>query len=612
MKQVELLAPARDIDAGIAAVNCGADAVYIGARQFGARENAGNSVQDIERLAHYAHKYWARVYVTLNTLLYDHELPEAVALITQLYEAGIDGLIIQDMGLLECDLPPLPLIASTQMHNNTPQKVAFLEQVGIQRVILARELSLDQIREIRRQTSVIELECFVHGALCVCYSGQCYLSYAIGGRSGNRGQCAQPCRKKYTLKDRDGQILSHNRYLLSLKDMHRADYLRELLDAGITSFKIEGRLKDEAYVKNIVSYYRQRLDAVLAGGDWRKSSSGTSRINFTPDPVKTFNRGYTNYFLTGRRDEAVASIDTPKSIGEKIGQVLTVNKRYFMLDTPAILHNGDGICFFDTSRELQGTQINSVQAERIFPASMEGISRGMVIYRNYDHAFITQLSNSRIERKIGVRLIFCETPYGFFVSAIDEDSNQVGHELACEKAPARNKEQAMNSLRKQLTKFGATEFECTNLEIKLSEPYFLPVAQLNALRREVLEKLTTLRAQQRPRIQGSILKNSVPYPERALSYLGNVLNQQAEALYLRHGVTRIEPAAESGLDLHGKKVMTSKYCLRQQLGLCAQNSTIAANFTEPLSLVDEHGQKYLLRFDCETCVMEIFFAPARL
>ena len=612
MKQIELLAPARHLEAGIAAINCGADAVYIGARHFGARENAGNSVQDIACLAQYAHKYWARVYVTLNTLLYDHEFSEALALITQLYEAGIDGLIIQDMGLLECDLPPLPLIASTQMHNATPQKVAFLEQVGIQRVILARELNLDQIREIRRQTSTIELECFVHGALCVCYSGQCYLSYAIGGRSGNRGQCAQPCRKKYTLKDSAGKILSQPRYLLSLKDMHRADYLRELIEVGVTSFKIEGRLKDVVYVKNIVSYYRQRLDAVLADGGWQKSSSGTSHINFTPDPVKTFNRGYTSYFLTGQRDEPVASIDTPKSIGEKIGQVVLVNKRSFTLDTPAVLHNGDGICFFDARQELQGTQVNSAQAEKIFPANIEGIARGTVIYRNYDHEFTTQLSNSRSERKIGVRLTFRATPHGFLLSANDEDGNQAGHELVCEKVPARNKEQAMNSLHRQLTKFGATEFICTNLEIELQEPYFLPVAQLNALRRAVLGKLTIVRVQYRPRIQGSILKNSVPYPEKALSYLGNVLNQQAEAFYRRHGVTRIDPAAESGVDLHGQKVMTIKYCLRQQPGLCSQNPNISNDFSEPLYLVDEHGQEYQLRFDCVTCHMEIFLGKQKV
>lgn len=331
-KIIELLAPAKNADAGIAAITCGADAVYIGAARFGAREQAGNLVADIERLARFAHRYWARVYVALNTLLFDDEFPEALRLIGELYDAGVDGLIIQDMGLLEYDLPPLPLIASTQTHNATPEKVAFLERVGFQRAILARELNLEQIRAIRAQTANIELECFVHGALCVCYSGQCYLSYAIGGRSGNRGQCAQPCRKRYTLKDANGQILAQNRYLLSLKDMNRAAALRDLLEAGVTSFKIEGRLKDIAYVKNIVSYYRQQLDAILDAEPerFRRASSGRSSIDFTPNPEKTFHRGSTPYFLTDERDN-VASLDTPKSIGEEIGAVAEIGAKYFTL-----------------------------------------------------------------------------------------------------------------------------------------------------------------------------------------------------------------------------------------------------------------------------------------
>lgn len=332
---IELLAPAKTAEFGIAAIACGADAVYIGAARFGAREQAGNSVADIARLTAFAHRYWARVYVALNTLLHDDEFPAALRLIAELYDAGVDGLIIQDVGLLECDLPPLPLIASTQMHNNTPEKVAFLEQVGFQRAILARELSLDQIRAIRERAASIELECFAHGAVCVCYSGQCYLSYAIGGRSGNRGQCAQPCRKRYALRDANGRILSQNRHLLSLKDMCRAAALRELLDAGVASFKIEGRLKDLAYVRNIVSYYRQQLDAILDAEPerFRRASSGRSAIDFTPDPSKTFHRGATPYFLYSERD-AAASLDTPKSIGEEIGAVAEIGAKYFTLSLP--------------------------------------------------------------------------------------------------------------------------------------------------------------------------------------------------------------------------------------------------------------------------------------
>jgi collagenase-like PrtC family protease len=316
MEPIELLAPAKDLDTGLAAINCGADAVYIGAAQFGAREAAANSLEDLEALVAHAHKYWARVYVTVNTLLRNDELPEAVRLIHRLHAAGVDALIIQDAGLLECDLPPLPLIASTQMHNHTPERVAFLEKVGFQRVILARELSLEQIRAIRAQTT-LELECFVHGALCVSYSGQCYLSYAIGGRSGNRGQCAQPCRRRYSLVDSRGQTLASDRYLLSLRDLNLSADLKDLLEAGVSSFKIEGRLKDIHYVMNVVSYYRQQLDAILAGKGLQKSSSGRSQVGFTPDLAKTFNRGFTTYFLKGR-DAAMHDHAAPKFTGAAV------------------------------------------------------------------------------------------------------------------------------------------------------------------------------------------------------------------------------------------------------------------------------------------------------
>ena len=337
MKNIELLAPAKNLEAGTNAIDCGADAVYIGASRFGARSSVGNSVADIEQLARYAHTYWGRVYVALNTILYDDEFPEALSLIRQLYEAGIDGLIVQDMGLLECDLPPLPLIASTQTHNVTPEKIAFLEQVGFQRVILARELNLEQITAIRAATTV-ELECFVHGAVCVCYSGQCYMSYASGGRSGNRGECAQPCRKAYRLKDGSGKIIGDRRYFLSLKDMNRSEYLKELIQVGVSSFKIEGRLKDSAYVKNIVSYYRRRLDSVLEECGLSKSSSGTTSIDFIPNPAKTFNRSNSSYFLKDSREQ-VGSLNTPKSTGECIGRIASVGKRFFTLKSQTILHN---------------------------------------------------------------------------------------------------------------------------------------------------------------------------------------------------------------------------------------------------------------------------------
>ena len=617
---IELLAPAKTAEFGIAAIACGADAVYIGAARFGAREQAGNSVADIARLTAFAHRYWARVYVALNTLLHDDEFPAALRLIAELYDAGVDGLIIQDVGLLECDLPPLPLIASTQMHNNTPEKVAFLEQVGFQRAILARELSLDQIRAIRERAASIELECFAHGAVCVCYSGQCYLSYAIGGRSGNRGQCAQPCRKRYALRDANGRILSQNRHLLSLKDMCRAAALRELLDAGVASFKIEGRLKDLAYVRNIVSFYRQQLDAIFedrhaafpswegqgAGKHFRKASSGRSVIDFAPDPVKTFNRGYTEYFLTGSA-EPVAALDTPKSIGERIGSVTRVTPTSFTLSAAAPLHNGDGLCFFDSRRELQGTVVNSAQGDRVTPASMQGIQAGTVIFRNADRLFLKQVENSRAERVIGVTLILRDAPDGFALTAIDEDGVEAEERLICEKIPAKNADAALTGIDKQLAKFGGTEFHCAEARRELASPYFFPAAQLNALRRAVLDALRNARARRRPAASGGVKKNAAPYPERQLSFLGNVLNRYADAFYRRHGVAQIEPAAESGLDMRGRKVMTTKYCLRRELGFCAKYGGSADPLAEPLFLIDEQGAAYRLDFRCAACEMDIYF-----
>ncbi len=352
MNSIELLAPAKDYETGIAAINYGADAVYIGAARFGARQAVGNSLEDIEKLAVYAHKYWARVYPVVNTLLYDDEIEEAVRLCHRLYEAGVDAIIIQDFGLLESELPPVPLFASTQMHSHTPERVAFLDKVGIQRVILARELSLAQISAIRAATTV-ELETFIHGALCVCYSGQCALSYAIGGRSGNRGQCAQPCRKAYKLVDRNGKTQAPRSHLLSLKDLNLTDYLRDLLEAGVCSFKIEGRLKDQAYVKNVVAHYRQRLDTILPNLNLRASSSGRVTLDFEPDPVKTYNRDFTSYFLTGERDEITAP-RTPKHAGEPVGVVTALESNTFTLNVPAPLNNGDGLTFLTGTANSKG------------------------------------------------------------------------------------------------------------------------------------------------------------------------------------------------------------------------------------------------------------------
>lgn len=596
MNKVELLAPAKDLVCGKAAIDCGADAVYIGAPQFGARENAANSLDDIAELVAYTHKFWARVYVTLNILLHDDEIPLAVQMAYDLHALGIDGLIIQDTGFLECDLPPIPLIASTQINNTTPERVAFLEKVGISRAILARELSIDQIRAIREQTS-LELECFIHGSLCVCYSGQCYLSYALGGRSGNRGQCAQPCRKPYDLLDADGETLIHNSHLLSLKDLNLSDHLSELIQAGVSSFKIEGRLKDQAYVSNVVAFYRVRLDEAIREAGLKRSSSGTSDPGFMPDLNKTFNREYTTHFLHGA-GEMVGRPSTPKMVGKEVGRVISSGERFVKIDSAIELHPGDGICFFDRNGELRGTVVNEVRGALIAPDKPKGIEPGMVIYRNHDHEFLTRLKKATPRRLIDVRLTLIETTDGLELIAVDEGNNTAKFALQSEKIAAEKPEQAIDNIRKQLAKTGGTDFACLEVSIDLQQALFVPISNLNSLRRGVLEELELVRENNRPKQTRQPVRNNFPYPVQRLTYEGNVLNSLAEAFYKRHGVTEIEPAAESGLDLHGRRVMTTKYCLRRQFGTCGKN--------DPLTLTDAEGHRLELRFDCKQCVMEVW------
>ena len=598
--RIELLAPAKDGPTARAAIQCGADAVYLGADRFGAREAAGNEIATIREVTDFAHQYYARVYVTLNTLLHDRELPAAEKMIHQLYDVGVDALIIQDVGLLELELPPLPLIASTQMHNATAEKVRFWEDVGFSRVILARELTLDQIRQIRSQTH-IDLECFVHGALCVGVSGQCYMSYALGGRSGNRGQCAQPCRRLYSLKDQHGKVLAKNRHLLSLRDLNLSDHLEELIDAGITSFKIEGRLKDVSYVANTVGFYRRKLDSILPQKDLRPSSSGTVRLGFQPNLEKTFNRGFTDYDLTGEVS-SIASVDTPKSLGEYVGTVARVEKSSFVLEGAHDLHNADGICFFDWQRNLDGTVVNRVEGQRVYPQKMQGIHVGQEIYRNFDYAFSRKLAGRIAERKVRLSMLMEESREGLALTGIDEDGNQAKIEIVGEKQPAQKKDTARQTILTQLTKLGNTIFECPDLQSRTDDTYFLPISRLNAAKRELVEQLLQVRQANRPRLTGSIQKSSVPYPERHLTYLGNALNEKALAFYDRHGVESVTPAAESGLDLSGQTVMTTKYCLRKELGLCRRDGS---DPPEPLLLEDEDGRQFEVRFRCGPCGMEI-------
>jgi putative protease len=603
-QSVELLAPARDLACGRAAIDCGADAVYIGAADFGAREAAANPLEAVAALTAYAHRFWARVYVTVNTILRDQELAAAERLAWRLHEIGVDALIIQDAGLLECSLPPLPLIASTQMHNNTPEKVAFLQQVGFHRVILARELRLDEIRAIRRAAPHIELECFVHGALCVSYSGQCYLSFALGGRSGNRGQCAQPCRKSYRLVDARGRLVRDRGHLLSLRDLNLSDHLPALLDAGVTSFKIEGRLKDMAYVANVVAHYRARLDAAVREKGLRPSSSGAARPGFDPDLAKTFNRGYSAYFLHGRAG-AVAFPSTPKMVGEEVGRVTKVDGDTIVVATTLTLHSGDGLCFFDASGALRGTPVNAVRGAAIAVQRTAGIRVGTLVFRNRDHVFLTRVKTARMERRVRVALTLLTGPGGVALLARDEDGVEARYDIACTVQAANDPDAALATARRQLMKAGDSDYVCSEVTIEADPVPFLPVSVLNGMRRGVLDALSAAREARRPRVTGGAIVNDAPYPERELTYLGNVLNRKAEAFYRRHGITVIAPAAESGLDMRGRKVMTTRYCVKEQLGLCPRAGADDA-IEEPLVLVDEDGDRLRLDCDCARCEMEIY------
>lgn len=604
MKKIELLAPAKDCECGIAAVNAGADAVYIGANKFGARVKAGNSVAEIEKLVRYAHLYWVKVYLTLNTVLFDSEIPEALKLAHQMYEIGIDGLIIQDFGLLEGELPPIPLISSTQMHNNSPAKIDFLEKVGFKRAILARELNLAEIKEIRNQTN-IELEVFVHGALCVCFSGQCYLSYAIGGRSGNRGECAQPCRRRYSLIDQNNNMIVKDKYLLSLKDLNLSASLEDLIDAGVNSFKIEGRLKDKSYVTNVVLHYRRKIDSILLNRNFGKASTGTVHSEFDSDLSKTFNRGYTNYFFNDRHSSP-GSIDTPKMKGEFIGVIRTTKKNKFVLDQIPVLHKGDGICFLDITGKLCGTVINQVTEDIIEPQTMKGLKKGIKIYRNHDHSFLKKLNATKIDRKISVQFFLTEEPGKLVLEVLDEDQNSVRENLEIERKLADNPEIMRERIVTQLVKTGGTIFKVSGVSLKFEKEWFLSISQINAYRRIILKKLEAARGNARPRDEIVLVPNTYPYPQKELDFQANVTSQKAIEFFKRHGVLRILPGAETGLNLAGCKVMTMKYCIREELEMCHRKNQ-ESGFTEPFFLIDENGHQFRIEFNCRKCEMNLYY-----
>lgn len=603
--KLELLSPAKNLEFGREAINHGADALYIGAPAFGARAAATNTLEDINALVSYAHLYGSKVFVTVNTLLFDNEIETAVRMIHQLYNIGVDALLIQDMGLLECDLPPIELHASTQCHNASVDRIKFLEQAGFKRVVLARETSLEQMREIRQATH-LDLEAFVHGALCVSYSGQCYMSQYLNQRSGNRGCCSQPCRSTYDLYNGDGKLLSKEKHLLSLRDFNASQQLRSMIDAGIMSFKIEGRLKDLSYVKNITAYYRQLIDSMMEGH--KKSSSGSCTYTFTPDPERTFNRGYTDYFLHERKP--MASFATQKSIGKKIGEVTSTSSSSLSISGTEPLATGDGLCYFDGDGKLQGFLVNGVQRHTITPNRMPEIRIGTTIWRNNDQLFEKQMQGHTAERKINIEMLFSSDKTGFSLILKDEDGLSVMQHLEAEHIDSNNPLLNSNTIVKQLSKLGNTPFSASLVTDNTEGRYFIPSSTLNELRRTAVEKLKEYRISHfRPK-DCSRIDQGLPYPSTTLDYRANVINNKAENFYKRHGVSKIERGLELTENYDGKALMTTKYCLRYELECCLQNKSrnkpqlnIAPSDT---LILHNNNRRFRLEFDCHQCLMRIY------
>lgn len=604
-RKIELLAPARNLECGIEAVNHGADAVYIGAPKFGARAAATNSMDDIGRLTDYAHLYGVRIYVTVNTILKDEELKETEAMIWELYRRGVDALIVQDMGLTQLNLPPIPLHASTQMDNRTVEKVRFLTEAGFRQVVLARELSLNEIATIHKACPDTPLEVFVHGALCVSYSGQCYASQACFGRSANRGECAQFCRLPFSLVDADGRIVVKDKHLLSLKDMNRLDMLEQLLDAGVTSLKIEGRLKDAAYVKNVTAAYRQRLDAILKRRqEYTRASSGTCRFDFQPQPEKSFSRGFTHYFLEGRGED-ITSFDTPKSLGEAMGTLKEQRGGWVSVAGVKPFHNGDGVCYLDEQGRLQGFRINRVESNKLFPAgNVPRIRPRTPLFRNQDQEFERILARKSAERKIGIRMKLEENRFGFSLTAEDEDDNRVTLTFAHAKERARTPQ--IENLRTQLAKLGGTPYELTEpADIRLTEEWFIPASVITEWRRQTVERLTAARRMNYRRELAVWKPTHHAYPATTLTYLGNVMNGEARRFYLDHGVKAVAPAYEKQ-PADDAVLMFCRHCLRYSLGWCPVHQKGRSPYREPYSLASADGRRFRLEFDCKNCQMKIY------
>ena len=616
-RKIELLVPAKNLECGIEAVNHGADAVYIGAPKFGARAAAVNSLEDIAALVAYAHLYNVRIYVTVNTILKEEELAETEKMIWELYRIGVDALIVQDMGITRLNLPPIPLHGSTQMDNRTPEKVRFLADAGFRQVVLARELSLQEIRNIHETCPETPLEVFVHGALCVSYSGQCYVSQACFGRSANRGECAQFCRLPFSLVDADGKTIVRDKHLLSLKDLNQSEVLEDLLDAGASSLKIEGRLKDVSYVKNVTAAYRSKLDAIFARRkEYVRASSGTCRFDFTPRLDKSFSRGFTHYFLQGR-DREISSFDTPKSLGEEMGTMKEQRGNYLTVAGVKPFHNGDGVCFLDEQGRLQGFRINRVDGNKLYPAGdVPRIKPRTRLFRNFDQEFERILARKSAERKIGVGWELADTSSGFALTVADEDGNRITLSFPYPKELARTPQP--ENLRTQLGKLGNTPFEVMPLggtdspsattapaiAINLSQNWFIPASVIADWRRQAIDKLTAARRITYRRELHVWKPTRHRFPATSLTYLGNVMNTAARSFYQAHGVASVEPAYEKQA-VPEAVLMFCKHCLRYSMGWCPTYQKGHSPYREPYYLVGTDGKRFRLTFDCKNCQMKV-------
>jgi len=621
-RRLELLAPAKTAAIGRVAIAHGADAVYIGGPAHGARANAGNSLADIAGLVDFAHRFHARIYVAVNTILRDDELEEARQLAYHCWDAGVDALIIQDMGLLEIDLPPLALHASTQCDIRKPEIARFLGQVGFSQLILARELTLEEVAAVRAAVpATTALEYFIHGALCVAYSGQCYISHAHTGRSANRGDCSQACRLPYTLQDGQGRVVAYEQHLLSLKDNNQSANLEALIDAGVDSFKIEGRYKDAAYVKNITGHYRRLLDRILERRpDCGAASSGRTQLLFTPDPGKTFHRGATDYFAHGRQDD-IAEFATPAYVGLPLGTVTRVGADWFDLDTTAPLANGDGLTWLNR-REVVGVQANRAERVagsgdslwRVWPAqalaSLPGLSPGTRISRNRDQVWEQALAKTSSERRIAVRAEFADSGDGYRLTLRDSDGVSATASVVFAHQAAQDPAAAEARLRSQLARFGNSDFLLQDLHIRASPIGFLPDSAANKLRRAALAQLARARLAAYVRPERLAASQPAPrYPKDELSYLANVLNGAARAFYARHGVQLIARAYEAHEETGPASLMITRHCLRYAFSLCPRQAKGVAGVqgevrAEPMTLING-DERLTLKFDCQACEMHV-------